>query len=169
MKSASKGFTLLEIIVVMLIISITSSLVFMNFGRGAGKKDMKIFAEKLSSLCKKARMTSLSSGVPVKLIISPADRQCWISIWKNHAEITGRQDNDKKAYVLSIPGKVFIEASGLTRQDSGVYEIVFYPDGSSSGGDLAIGQGDKPSFFCRIDLLTGVVSMSVKDRTETAL
>ncbi len=164
MKSAFKGklghggFTLLEIIVVMMIISIAGSMVFMNIGKGAEKREIKIFVEKFMSVCKKARMTALSKGIPVFFVISPVDRQCWIKEETGHAqgEIAGHS-------VFPIPGKILIEASGLTEEEDGVYRITFYPDGSTSGGDLAIRQGDEYAFFCRIDLLTGIVSLTQED------
>ena len=169
MKSTSKGFTLLEIIVVMLIISISGSLVFMSLGKGAGKKEIKIFAGKMASLCRRARMTALASSTPVMFIISPINRQCWISRKDNEQSDTiNGQNNNGKAYILPIPGRVFIEASGLTKQDNGLYKIIFYPDGSSSGGDLSIGAENKPVFFCRIDLLTGIISMSQNDHGRSS-
>jgi len=178
--SACKGFTLLEIIVVMMIISIAGSMVFMNIGKGAEKREIKIFVEKMISVCKKARMTALSKGVPVFFVISPMDRQCWIKEETGTAD--GKSTDDKSAdwgsadgesadggsidgrkSVFPIPGKILIEASGLTEAANGLYQIIFYPDGSTSGGDLAIRQGDRYAFFCRIDLLTGIVSVSQED------
>ncbi len=165
MKSASKGFTLLEIIVVMMIISIAGSMVFMNIGRGAEKREIKIFVEKMISVCKKARMSALSKGVPVSFVISPMDRQCWIKEETGRAEgeIADGKSMDARKSVFPIPGKILIEAGGLTEEADGLYRIIFYPDGSSSGGDLAIRQGDKYAFFCRIDLLTGIVSVALED------
>ena len=165
MKSASKGFTLLEIIVVMMIISIAGSMVFMNIGRGAEKREIKIFVEKMISVCKKARMTALSQGVPVSFVISPVDRQCWIREETGRAdgEIADGKSMDGQKSVFPIPGNILIEASGLTEEANGLYQIIFYPDGSASGGDLAIRQGDKYAFFCRIDLLTGIVSVTLED------
>ncbi len=166
----SKGFTLIEIIVVMMIISIAGSMVFMNIGKGAEKREIKLFVEKMVSVCKKARMTALSKGVPVSFVISPMDRKCWIKENTGNAEgenadgegADGKSMDGQKS-VFPIPGKILIEASGLTEKADGLYQIIFYPDGSSSGGDLAIRQGDKYAFFCRIDLLTGIVSVSLED------
>jgi hypothetical protein len=44
-----------------------------------------------------------------------------------------------------------------------LYKIIFYPDGSSGGGDFAIRAGDEFSFFFKIDLLTGIVGVTLND------
>jgi len=159
MKSASKGFTLIEIIVVMLIISIAGSMVFMNLGKGADKREIKAFVEKMVSVCKQAGVTALASDAPVSFVISPMDRQCWISV-----ETPELESKKAKKSVFAIPGEILIEAKGLTETKNGFYEIIFYPDGSSSGGDIAIRKGDTFAFFCRIDLLTGIVSVTQEDK-----
>ena len=59
MKFNSDGFTLLELVVVLVILSILGSLVFINVGTSASQKKTKIFVNEMMSLCRKARRVAV--------------------------------------------------------------------------------------------------------------
>ena len=139
----SRGFTLIEIIVVMVVIAVSASLVYLSVGRSAEQKQGKLFAHEMMGLVKKARRSSLAFSRPVAFYISSADRPCWVE---------GSQAS------LKIPEKVLIQAAGIAHLESDVYGVVFYPDGSSSGGELTLSTDGQPFFIFRVDILTGLVT-----------
>jgi general secretion pathway protein H len=139
----SRGFTLVEIIVVMLLIAVSGSLVFMSVGRSAEQKQGKMFAQEMVSLVKKARRTSVAHSRPVAFFISSEDRICWV---------------EGSAASLKIPEKVMIQEQGIAQPEPGVYGVYFYPDGSASGGELTLLADGAPFFVFRVDILTGLVT-----------
>jgi general secretion pathway protein H len=143
MKSNSKGFTLLEIIVVMILVAVASSLVFVSVGKSIGKKKDKAFAEDMVSLCKEARFRAIDKGVPAAILISSGERRCWIG---------GTEKS------LEIPEEMLIEGEGVALFQEGVYAVHFYPDGSSSGGELTLSVFGRLVYAFKIDRLTGLIS-----------
>jgi len=138
-----RGFTLIEILVVMVLIAVSGSLVYLSVGRSAEQKQGRMFAQEMIALVKKARGTSLASSRPVAFYISSADRICWV---------------EGGAASLKIPEKVLIQAQGIAHVEADVYGVYFYPDGSSSGGELTLSTNGEPFSVLRVDMLTGLVT-----------
>lgn len=139
----SRGFTLIEIVVVMVLIAVSGALVYLNVGRSADQKQEKLFAQEMMGLVKKARRTSMALSRPIVFGISSTDRFCWV-------------DGSKTR--LEIPEKILIQGEGIAHIDDDVKGIYFYPDGSSSGGELTLSAGGRPFFGFRIDILTGLIT-----------
>jgi len=51
----SRGFTLIEILVVMVLIAVSGSLVYLSVGRSAEQKQGKLFAQEMIGLVKKSQ------------------------------------------------------------------------------------------------------------------
>ncbi len=142
MKSNSNGFTLLEIIVVMVLIALAGSLVFLNVGKSRSSKEGTLFAKEMVSLCKQARRMAVASGIPITLYISSSQRSCWITDGKK----------------IKIPEEMLIEGEGVALMDEDIYGIRFYPDGSTGGGTLTLSLSDRVIHEFRVDRLTGLIT-----------
>ena len=139
----ARGFTFIEIVVVMVLVAVSGSLVYMSVGRSAEQKQGKIFAQEMMSQVRKARRTSLSTSRPVAFLISSPDRFCWV---------------EGGGGGLEIPERVMIQEQGIAQLDGGVFGIYFYPDGSSSGGEITLVADGEAFFVFRVDILTGLVT-----------
>ena len=138
-----KGYSLVEILVVMILLAAIGSLVFVNVGRSAGKKKTKAFTQQTFNLCKKARRMAMDNGVLTKVYISSSQRCCWV---------------DDRTRAIQFPEQMRIEGQGVTQLDEDLYAVCFYSDGSSSGGELNFSLSDQPIYAFRVDRLTGLVS-----------
>lgn len=170
-----RGFTLIEIIVVIILISIASSLVLMNVGQSGRMKQSRIFAGKMVSMCKKARFTAINKGAPVCLTISPDSRECRISLMDGSLpENRNDRGEDKDSSpdsnpfdggseqpinenILKIPENILLEGEQIKIDYDGLYSICFYPDGSSGGGILTISVENEFEFTFQVDMLTGSI------------
>jgi len=173
------GFTLIEIIVVMLLIAISSSLVLMNVGQSGRMNESRMFAGQVVSMCKKARLTAIARGVPACLTISPESRECKIGFMDDELLYsrtidTADQDADKNFLshysatnggseefsnddLLKIPENILLEGEQIKVDYDGLYLICFYPDGSSGGGILTISVENEFEFTFQVDMLTGSI------------
>ncbi len=178
MNQSNRGFTLIEMVVVMLLIAIASTLVLMNVGKSGRMKEHRIFVEKLMQLCKSARTTALIDGIPVCMTILPERRICLIlPMGRGGIESlsTGDPSGDEwgdgvasegaemgasmRSFSLVIPSAVRIEGEAIKSNDDGGYPICFYADGSSTGGILTLTVEDQLDMTFRVDRLTGALRL----------
>ncbi|MBF0101682.1 MAG: prepilin-type N-terminal cleavage/methylation domain-containing protein [Desulfobacterales bacterium] len=155
MKYNSNGFTLIEILVVMVIIAMASTLVYVNIAKSTHQKQVQLFAEKMASFSKKARQLALVHGKPIGVYISSDERKCWIG-----------DGSEKLFQSMPIPEDVQIDSDTISEVDTNIFAIQFFPDGSSSGGDLSFLANQVTFYQFSVDLLTGLVMVNQEDRAE---
>ena len=146
MANRRRGFTLLELIVVMVLMALGVSLITTSLGRGLGKRRPKAFVQQFVGLCRQARSQALSSARPVTLTIDGETRRC---------RLGDRQPG------LKIPEMVKIEVENLApgyHSEAG-YQLVFFPDGSSTGDRLVFSVDGQPMAFFHLDPLTGFIQL----------
>lgn len=116
----SKGFTLVELLVVLILIGIFSSLVFVAVASGILRSEENRFIQSFSQTLVRARSASLGRGEAVRFFIDGESRAFCIEglKWQN------------------IPESIKIEGEGVGEVEPGIYSVTFYPDGSSSGGEI---------------------------------
>ncbi len=148
-SSSNKGFTLIETLVVMVLLAMAGSLVFMSVGKSMAKRQSKAFGQQMFSLCKQARRMAVERGASTAVYISSTQRRCWVS---------GEKTNS-----LEIPAQMLVEGEGITQLNEDVYAVRFYPDGSSSGGELTFSIAEKTIYSLRVDMLTGLLTRSDKN------
>ena len=143
-----KGFTLIEILVVITLLAMAGTLVSVNVGKSLAHKKPKAFAQQMISLCKTARRVAVDHGRPMTVYISSSKRSCWLS---------------GKTASLEIPEQMLVEGEGVSRLNSDIHMIRFYPDGSSSGGELTLSISGRPVYTFRVDMLMGLVTRIEED------
>jgi prepilin-type N-terminal cleavage/methylation domain-containing protein len=115
------GFTLMELIVVMVIVGLMSSLVFVAVGSGILRSEDSRFEAAFLRALKHARTTAIGRGQAVRFIIDAENRRIVV-------------EGDKP---ITIPETVQIEGSDvITLSSGGAYAIIFFADGSSTGAEL---------------------------------
>lgn len=141
--SSSRGFTLIELMVVLIILGIASSMIFMSVGKGMlgarGRGLLKAFSKKLTE----ARAMSIGQGRPVYFLIYGDERAFGI-------EGKGREE---------IPEDVEVRGEGVKDYDDGVYAICFFPDGSTSGGAIILSMPDGKEYRFEIDRFFGAIKL----------
>lgn len=140
----ARGFTLIELIMVLLIISLGTSIVFVAVSSGLLTSSDKKFARDFTTMLSRAKTASLGRGRMVSFLIDGENRQYCIEgrAWKE------------------IPSTIQVSAEGLKEKDEGIYAVVFYPDGSSSGGEIDL-EYDETGDRTRIKIgkLVGIVDV----------
>jgi len=144
--SDRRGFTLLELIVVMVLMALGVSLITTSLGRGIGRRRPKAFVQQFVSLCRQARSQALSTARPVLLTIDGDARCCWL---------------DARKPGLKIPDIIRIEVEDRVSsyQAEAGYQVVFFPDGSSTGDRLFFSVDGQPMAFLHLDPLTGFIQL----------
>ena len=145
-ETSRRGFTLLELVVVMLLMALGVSLITTSLGRGLGRRKPKAFVQQFTSLCRQARNQALASAQPVRITIDSDARRCWL---------------DERKPGLKIPDIIRIEVedrvSAYSNQTD--YQLIFFPDGSSTGDRLVFSADGQPLAHLQLDPLTGFIRL----------
>jgi general secretion pathway protein H len=141
----SRGFTLLEVIVTLLVLVLASALALPAVGRGTEGVRARSDASRFSALLRHTREQAITARKPQEVVVDPETRR-----------ITVKAGRDEPRIALTLPERVKIEANpppALT--------VRFEPYGGSSGGDFLL-----TSYVFRYHVTVDAVTGRV--RTERA-
>lgn len=144
--SAPRGFTLIEVIVVMAIAATVLALVSSLLFRGPSTQDLKAAARTLASGLRHAQSTAMATRRDALLTLDLDERAYYLP-------------SDTRAHKLpeGLELKLFTAQSEAVSEKKGA--IRFYPDGSSTGGRITVQTGER-KFLVDVDWLTGRVSIN---------
>lgn len=124
----SKGFTLIEILTVILILSVVISLVAPMY-RGGHKTDLTVLGRKMASDLRYARSIAISSGES-KSVVFDFDNNIY--------RLPG--DDSQKLIPDEVSMTLTLDIADINKKYALLY---FYPDGTSSGGVINMKNGHK--------------------------
>ncbi len=138
------GFTLLELIVVLLLLSLALGMVAPRVSVGVKKLTERDFVINTIKLLNRARFRALSSGGESIFFIDGANR------------IMGIDSAEKE----KIPENIDIYSKGLQQIANNVYAIRFFPDGSATATHLEITFNKGQQYFISINPFSGQLVFS---------
>lgn len=140
-KRCQRGFTLIELLVVLVIASLGLTLMVPQFAGLVPGAEFKAETRKMAAMMRHARSVAIVRGEAVSFAKQEEDGLLWLS-----SENTPYQLPDNINVTVSVDHQVGNEK-----------KILFFPDGSSTGGALQLSDGSRMGEI-RIDWLTGRVS-----------
>ncbi|MGQ9499015.1 MAG: prepilin-type N-terminal cleavage/methylation domain-containing protein [Dissulfurimicrobium sp.] len=138
---AGKGFTLVELLIVLLLVGSISAMVFIAVGSGILKSKESRFISNFTQTLVHARSASLVRGETVRFVIYGPEREFFVQ---------GKRPEH-------IPETIKVEGSGINELRPGVYVVYFFPDGSSSGGEIDLKRQDGSIDRISIDRFLGII------------
>jgi general secretion pathway protein H len=148
----NKGFTLLELLVVLFIMILGFSIVGINLSSGNGSTAIKVAVRDMVSALRYTRGQALMSHQEAILSIDLAENSYTVS------------DRTKNYLIPKTISLTVVTAQSELIGD-GLANIRFFPDGSSTGGKITFEQG-KIANEININWLTGQIKQDDKDATE---
>ena len=139
------GFTILELLVVLVIGAIAYSLVLGVPFRGPSTADLKAASRALASGLRQAQSMALATRRDATLTLDLETREY---------EVSGTEGTRSLPKGLEL--KLFTSQSEVSSERKG--SIRFYPDGSSTGGRITVAAGER-KYLVDVDWLTGRVSI----------
>jgi general secretion pathway protein H len=145
MRTHQEGFTLIEVLAVLMVLAILAGLATTRFITGRGSGLLQATAYELASRCRAARANAIRRGSPQVVLIDLAAR---------------RVAAGNNAPPLSIPAAVTIhtETSASERRSQSITGIRFFANGASTGGTLRL-EAEKRAYEIRINWFTGRVTV----------
>lgn len=150
MWKQTAGFSLLELLLVVLIMAVAAGLAMPMVGQWLGRGDPEQTAWRLRSALSLMRVYAVQRAQAQVFVVDPNSN--------------AYRHDGKVVEVASRDG--VLSASGRWRGEDDEIEFHFYPDGTNSGGEIRIeqarderGAGSRPVFVVALDPLLGTVSV----------
>jgi len=161
-QSGKAGFTLVELIIVLVIIGIAAGLVGIMIGRGSDGLEMKTFAKEVSSILRYARNHAVSEKRTYCFVINKEDGEIrlYADEDKTENEEDNEEDNEEKenlpVIARPLPEDLLIS---IDDDNSDVLNMEFFPLGNSSGGTIKLEKENGSVFFIDVNRITGRIEV----------
>jgi general secretion pathway protein H len=124
--ASTQGFSLLELVLVLLIISIALAVVAPAIGNRLRSGDIRRTVIQLRATMDLMRVWAVRRGEEEVLIVAPRTNSYW---------------NARSGQTVTLPPESGeLSARGQWVHEEGQVEFHFYPDGTNSGGDVRVEQ-----------------------------
>jgi general secretion pathway protein H len=140
------GFTLLEMMVVLVIAAIAYAVLLSAPLGKASAADLKSAARTLASGLRQAQSTAMATRKDAVLTIDVESREYVTTL-----------DTTPRKLPENLDLKLYAAQSEVSSERRG--SIRFYPDGSSTGGRITVASGER-KYLVDVDWLTGRVSIN---------
>ena len=140
------GFTLIEVMLVLVIGAVMYAVILSVPFRGASSADLKAAARTLASGLRQAQTLAMTTRKDMSLTLDLESR-----------EFTVTGDSTIRQLPKDLQLKLYTAQSEVTSDRRGA--IRFYPDGSSTGGRITVAAGER-KYLVDVDWLTGRVSIN---------
>ena len=145
MQRRGSGFTLLEVLVVLVIGAVMYALILGVPFRGASVADLKAAARTLASGLRQAQAQAMVTRRDAVLTVDVESREYILA-----------GETEPKGLPKNLELKLFTAQSEIASDSKGA--IRFYPDGSSTGGRITVKSGER-QYLVDVDWLTGRVTV----------
>ena len=162
------GFTFIEILVVLIIISLISAFVVPRIVAPLGNLNLKTATRKVAGMLRYNRSKAVSEKINRVAVFDTKDRNLRTFSVKNI--ITASPDTDFKEtqpdMVYALPEGVSFEAEipGKDNISKSGFAVVFFPNGNSSGGVIIVSGDSGKRYSINIDAITGMVKIAQLER-----
>jgi general secretion pathway protein H len=143
LRNRHGGFTLVEIIIVLVIGALAYAVILGIPFRGASTADLKAAARTLASGLRQAQTMAITTRKDASLMLDMESREYLLP-----------GEKEPRRLPKGIDLKLYTAQSEVTSERTG--GIRFYPDGSSTGGRITVSIGER-KYLVDVDWLTGRV------------
>jgi general secretion pathway protein H len=159
-----KGFSLLELTIVLVIMSLSVALVTPYLARFSTNLEVKTSAQRISGILRYCRNEAVQKGKAQQILFDTAAREIRIQ------EVVNPNEEGKEAEKKGerTPGKKYMLPEGIQIHDlkipptefsSELPAIEFYPNGGSNGGSFLLERENQKGYRIKVNFLTGMVEI----------
>lgn len=158
-----RGFSFIEIIVVLVLLSLAVALVAPSFSRFSRSVELKAAAKKVSAILRYYRSEAVNQGKVYQIFFDPDLRVVKVQLMESTEEKAEDEQKGTKAplMIYSLPDGIDMKEVKVDspQYPSDLPTIEFYPNGGSNGGMILLDRQDLKGYKIKIHFLTGSVAI----------
>lgn len=156
----SRGFTLLELILVIIILSVSMALISPSLSKTLKTTELKGTAQKIAAILRHSRSEAVHRGRIYQVSFHSDLRQVQVR-WIEPDEEEMKEQTGSFPPLFSLPDGVSIKEVDLNKSQffSEFPAIEFYPNGGSNGGSFLLEGGAHQGYRIKVHWITGMVEI----------
>ncbi len=158
-----RGFTLLEVIVVLILFALSTALVIPSLSRFSKGIALKGCAKKVSAILRYCRSEAVNRGKIYQILFDSESQEVKVQSmpWMEEEGSEEKKEEKVPEKRYSLPDPVHIKEVKVdsTRYPSDLPAIEFYPNGGSNGGSILLDSPGRKGYRININFLTGMVEI----------
>lgn len=164
----NKGFTLVELIVVLILISLSIALMAPSLSRLSKTVELKGAVKKISAILRYYRSEAVNQGKVYRIFFDSNLREVRIQSIESAESAESKEGGEEKKNEGKTTQKVFVLPQGVSLKEvkvdppqypSDLPTIEFYPNGGSNGGTILLDSQDLKGYKIKVHFLTGIVEI----------
>lgn len=164
----NKGFSLIEVMVVLILISLSMFLATPLLSGFSKTAELKGATKKISAILRYSRSEAVNRGKVYQVLFDSDLRQVNVQPIEEKEEDEEAKDGTKdeakdepKRKTYTLPKGVDIkEVKANSHQYPSDYAVIeFYPNGGSNGGTIRLDSPDRKGYRIKVHFLTGIVEI----------
>jgi prepilin-type N-terminal cleavage/methylation domain-containing protein len=172
----NRGFTLIEMVVVLVLISLSIALVTPSLSRFSKRVELKATVQKVSGILRYFRNESIQKGRVYQILFDSGIGEIRIrALEREEKEGERKQEEEKKQEEgkkgteeaaaqerrYPLPGGIQMKEFKIPSPEfpSDLPTIEFYPTGGSNGGAILLEMQDQKGYWIKVHFLTGIVGI----------
>ncbi len=157
-----RAFTMIELVIVLLIITLSAALVTPSLSRFSRTIELKAAAKKISGILRYYRSEAVYKGTVYQVLFNAETGEVKVQSVEpepEEGEEPKKEQTIAKSYML--PRGIHIKEIEVPDPEfpSDLPAIEFYPNGGSNGGTLVLDAQDRKGFRIKVNFLTGMVEV----------
>jgi len=159
----TRGFSLIEVIAVLVIISLSVVLIAPSLSRLSSTLELKTTAKKVSAILRYYRSEAINRGRVYHILFDSDLNEVRIQpvVPTEEAEDGAKKEESLPPKTYGIPKGIHIREIKVesTQYSSDFPTIEFYANGGSNGGTITLDNQDRQQYRIEVNFLTGIVTV----------
>jgi prepilin-type N-terminal cleavage/methylation domain-containing protein len=161
-----KGFSLMEVIIVLTIVVLSISLVASSFSNLSRTIELKAAAKKVSGILRYYRSEAINKGSVYQVLFDPEARavkvqSVLLTESTEETEADQKKGGEGAKTLYGLPEGVQMKELDFPSPEypCDLPAVEFYPNGGSNGGSILINSPERKGYRIKVDFVTGMVGM----------
>jgi len=158
-----RGFSLIELVIVLILLSLSISLVTPAFSRFSKGIELKAAAKKVSGILRYYRSEAVQKGKVQQVLFDPDLREVRVQSPESADDQERTEKPEGKGWPKKYPLPEGIQMREVKipspQYPVDLPAIEFYPNGGSNGGSVLLDRQDHKGYRIKVYFLTGIVEI----------